>query len=199
MYFFDRPVRRLSVLLSMVLAATFLSACSTAPTHTNLPFATTQVGENKGVVVIGLKSSVNASFRAGTLSSNGSFEHENSRASQFGSPGSIPYIVQAIDQTTSSLRYGMFSASLGGKSYEFECGQVLPVLTVESGAAQYYGDFEVLVEDGKLKVRQSFDIDRAQRFIDSYYPASGWKLLPGKLDRARSTQCLSVPPAAIVG
>ena len=75
---------------------------------------------------------------------------------------------------------------------------MLPVLSVQPGAAQYYGDFEVLVDGGKLKVKQSFDIERAQQFIDSNYPDSGWKLLPGKLDRARSTECLTVPPAAIV-
>ena len=199
MFFTKQLARRFPSSSVAILSALALSACSTTATDINLPVSTTQVAQTKGVVVIGVHGSVSASFRAGTLASDGSFEHQSSRATEFKSSGAQPYIVQAIEKTTTALKYGMFSASLGGKRYAFECGQVLPVLTVDSGAVQYYGDFEVLVDEEKLKVKQSFDIDRAQRFIDAQYPQSGWILQPGKLDRARSTECLSVPPAAIVG
>ena len=182
----------------MFVLAMFIAGCHSVAKKTNLPNSATAIPASTGVVVVGVSGNASAVFRMGTLFENGSFEHDG-RSTEFTSESQKPYIVQALLPTTNAKRYALLRASLGGKDYEFECGQVLPILTVKSGAVQYYGDFTVLVDEGKLKVKQSFDLPKAQQFIDQNYPRSGWTLQQGELERARSTQCLQVPPAAIVG
>ncbi len=189
-----RPATAGVALFTLVLAG-----CISQPSNQNLSSSVTSIPADKGIVVIGMKGNAAGSFRRGTYSSDGSFEHDTARDAEFSAPGEQPYIVQAMSVTTEDSRYGMYRASLGGREYSFKCGQVLPVLSVASGVVQYYGDFQVSIDDGRLTVKQSFDMERAQRFIDSNYPASGWKLEPGKVVRARSTNCVVAPPAAIVG
>lgn len=184
--------------IGVFILAVLLAGCSSVATNTNLPGSSSAIPPATGVVVVGVNGDASAVFRMGTLFENGSFEHDG-RSTEFSSESQKPYIVQALPPTTSAKRYALLRASLGGKDYEFECGQVLPILSVKSGAVQYYGDFTVLVDEGKLKVKQTFDLPKAQRFIDQNYPSSGWTLQQGELERARSTQCLQVPPAAIVG
>jgi len=73
------------------------------------------------------------------------------------------------------------------------------VIGVDAGRVQYYGDFEVSVDGENITVKQTFDIEAAQRYVDEFYPKSVWKINPGKVVRARSTRCLKAPPAAILG
>lgn len=191
---------RKCMLLPLSLAAVlFLSGCTNQGANQNLASSMTSIPPSQGVVVIGLKGNAAGTFRRGVYSDEGSFEHDTARDAAFSAPSSEPYIVQAMNITSDKSRYGMYQATLGGREYSFKCGQVLPVISVASNAAQYYGDFEVTISSGRLTVKQSFDLERAQSYIDSAYPLSGWKLEPGKVVRARSTNCVSVPPAAIVG
>ena len=185
--------------IAAILGLQLLTSCATQPNNVNLSSSTSQVPPGKGIVVIGIAGNATASFRSGKLFGDGSFEHDNSRATEFSSALGQSYIVRALDATSGDDRYAMFRASAGGRSYDFECGQILPVLTVNDGEVQYYGDFRVVVSGGKLKVQQTFDIEKASQFLSSRFPNGNWDLQPGTLDRARSTQCLQVPPAAIVG
>lgn len=177
----------------------FMTSCAAPTKSENISTATSAIPATTGIVVVGVVGDITAAFRSGALFEDGSFEHEGGKASEFTSEQGKPYLVHALAPTANNMRYAMFRASLAGKDYEFECGQILPVLTVAADQVQYYGDFQVVIEDGKLKVKQSFDIEKAQAYIDNNYPNSQWVLKPGALDRARSTQCLQVPPAAIVG
>lgn len=199
LFSFPNSIRKCIWLPLGLSALLFVSGCANQGTGQNLASSMTSIPPSQGVVVIGLKGNAAGIFRSGVYSEDGSFEHDTARDAAFSAPSSEPYIVQAMNITSDKSRYGMYQATLGGREYSFKCGQVLPVISVASNAAQYYGDFEVAISDGRLTVKQSFDLDRAQSYIDSAYPLSGWKLEPGKVVRARSTNCVSVPPAAIVG
>ena len=185
--------------VAAISSVVLLSACVSSTGNQNLASSATNIPADKGIVVIGVKGDGAGVFRSGNYSADGSFEHDTARDAEFSAPSAQPYIVRAMNVTTDSNRYGMYRATLGGREFSFKCGQVLPVLSVASNAVQYYGDFQVSFDDGRLSVKQSFDIDSAQRFIDRAYPNSGWKLEPGEVVRARSTKCVVAPPATIVG
>lgn len=193
-----RRLSRSAAFLSILGATLILSAC-TATNSQNLASSARTIPTNQGIVVIGVKGDGAGVFRRGSYFSDGSFEHDTARGAEFSAPKEQPYIVRSLNVTTDSSRYGMYRATLGGREFSFKCGQILPVLSVESDAVQYYGDFEVAFEDGRLTVKQSFDLERAQKYIDRVYPNSNWKLEPGEVVRGRSTQCVVAPPAAILG
>lgn len=147
---------------------------------------------DEGIAVIGLKSQANALFWLGDFK-DGRFKADGFFPKGMRLLSGEPYLVQNATATAPDRRYGFVSMTVGEKTFGFGCGQELPLLTLKPGVAQYFGDFTLSDDGGKLTVRHTFDISSAQAYLDKTYPGAGLKLEEGIVERAKVMECPAGP------
>lgn len=143
---------------------------------------------NQGIVVIGLPNHAKALFWMGDFNGT-TFVPDGFFPKGFELSTGEPYLVQLADQTTDRRRYSIDSLTIDGQTYGMDCGWHKPVFSVTAGQAQYYGDFSLVTGGDRLTLRQSFDIRKAQAYLDKVYPQQHWKLVPGRTDAADARPC----------
>lgn len=176
--------------VSLGLAAMVLFAASGCVTTQNV--TTTQAlpsSSADGIAVIGLSGGArilfwSGEYRDGVFKPDGWFPRGLSLA------GGQPYLVEKVRATNQAHRYGFESITLGRDTIGIGCNQPVPVLGVRNGAVQYFGDFSVARRGGRIWVRRTFDMARAQAYLNKTYPARHWTLQVGDYSTGRTMPCL---------
>lgn len=145
---------------------------------------------NEGIAIIGLDQGANALFWMGDFI-DGKFKPDGVFPKGLSLVSGEPYIVQKAVATTNNRRYGMESINIGKDIFGYSCGQDLPVLSLKAGAVQYYGDFALEKKDGKLIVKHSFNIAKAQEYINQHYPDKHWVLENGEIITSKKADCIA--------
>lgn len=145
---------------------------------------------NEGIAIIGLDQGAGGLFYMGDFA-NDKFTPDGFMPKGISLASGEPYIVQKALATTETRRYGMESINIGSEIFGFACGQELPVLSLNAGKIQYYGDFSLEKKDGKLVVRHTFNIEKAQNYINQHYPNQHWTLAKGKVITSKKHDCVA--------
>lgn len=152
---------------------------------------------NEGIVVIGLDEGTKGLFWMGNYG-NGTFIPDGFFPKGFSLVSGESYMVQKAEITTETRRYGLQTIERGKDIFGFGCEQELPVLSLKAGEVQYFGDFSLLKNGSNLSVKHSFNIEKAQAFIDQHYPNKKWKLVTGDFVVAKKAACIqSISPIII--
>lgn len=185
------------VAVSMLIVSA-LGSAGCLSTKNIAPGAEVKMSQSEGLVVIGLGSEAKGLFYLGDYR-DGRFKADGTFPKGVSLVSGEPYIVQRAEPTTEARRYGLQSLVLGDRVYNVGCGeQELPVLSVEAGKVQYFGDFTLVEQEGRVVLRHTFDIDKAQRYLDSTYPNSQLSLKNGSIVGAKSFECPTGPVAIYI-
>lgn len=164
----------------------FVSGCVTTSNFNSV--VDSSLKPNEGIVVIGLDDGAKGLFWMGDFT-EGRFRADGFFPKGFSLATGEPYLVQRAEATTDRRRYGLESIVHGERVFGIPCDTELPVLSLKAGAVQYFGDFSIENNGSGLSVRHSFNLEKAQQYVDKAFPQENWQLEMGEYVVARKQAC----------
>jgi len=147
-----------------------------------------EIEEGESIVVIGLQEGGEAVFHAGSYESE-LFSYDGFLPKGFYQKDGTSYIVQKGEISKENRAYGMIYYENDLGRFSFACNQEVPLLKVKGSGVEYFGEFNLTVENGEKLLRHSYDMDKAQRYVDETYPLSDWKLVEGEIVKSKAKKC----------
>lgn len=185
-----------TALLSLICTTALLSSCS-YNYYSSIEEPDVNMRPDEGVVVIGAPFGTRVWITSGKVE-NGKFRGEMlAPGASAGSPES-GYLVIKLRALPPGKVYALV-AMYFDFNYLPNCGQVIPVFSVNPGQIQYLTDFSFEPSGRAHRLGNHSDIKAASVFMKSSFPALTADIVKTKIDTALAPNCVEPRPLDVYG
>lgn len=153
-----------------------LSACLSG--HNIQPQSDIQLGNDEGVVIIGVPQGVSLSFHSGNIVQDKFFDDGYLPKGFYGKRQS-GYFIHKLKATGADRAYGLTSIHMT-QSYAPRCGESELVLNVKPGVIQYYMHMYFLEGANYVNTTYKNDMAAAEKYIKKNFPNNKLPIVAGE-------------------